>query len=247
MTDPDRATLPVGAIGQEVLRLLTGLPAQPLPRHRHDLSRDDVRAAQTARIVAAAVELFAAQGYASTTVMEIAKRAGVSRKTIYDFYDSKEDIFLDTYHAVEVLVAEAGLAEAARDSAADPQLDQLAGAVERLLLFLQFVPAATQMFFFEAVGAGPRVRSRRNAAIAEFVEVIAPPLQAVRAKYEPGLSPLSIEICRALVAGAIELIIEYLADHDIDDLHLLAPRLVELVGTIVAPNFVAQAVRPADQ
>ena len=44
------------------------------------------------RILEAAEELFAAQGYAKTTVEEIARRAGVSKGLVYDHYDSKEEL-----------------------------------------------------------------------------------------------------------------------------------------------------------
>ena len=43
-------------------------------------------------ILSAAEELFAAQGFAKTTVDEIARRAGVSKGLVYDHYDSKEEL-----------------------------------------------------------------------------------------------------------------------------------------------------------
>ncbi len=53
---------------------------------------DDVRA----RIAAAARELFTAQGYDRTTVETIAERAGVSRRTFFRHFPSKDDaIFPD--------------------------------------------------------------------------------------------------------------------------------------------------------
>jgi AcrR family transcriptional regulator len=44
------------------------------------------------RILAAAEELFAADGFAKTTVDEIARRAGVSKGLVYSHYDSKEEL-----------------------------------------------------------------------------------------------------------------------------------------------------------
>ncbi len=53
-------------------------------------TRRDVQASETRRhIVEAARQLFAAQGYAGTSVAEIAKRAQVSVQTIYDSVGSK--------------------------------------------------------------------------------------------------------------------------------------------------------------
>lgn len=50
------------------------------------------RARRLERILAAAEQLFAAQGFAKTTVDEIAARAGVSKGLVYDHYTSKEDL-----------------------------------------------------------------------------------------------------------------------------------------------------------
>ena len=50
------------------------------------------RARKLERILAAAEQLFAAQGFAKTTVDEIAARAGVSKGLVYDHYASKEDL-----------------------------------------------------------------------------------------------------------------------------------------------------------
>jgi AcrR family transcriptional regulator len=46
------------------------------------------------QIVAAAVELFAHQGYYRTTIQEIAKLAGVSSGLIYQYVSDKEDVLL---------------------------------------------------------------------------------------------------------------------------------------------------------
>ena len=59
------------------------VPAQ-LPRHRHALPRDTVRASQIVRILLATAEVVAERGYAATSVAQIVKRAGVSTRTFYE-------------------------------------------------------------------------------------------------------------------------------------------------------------------
>jgi AcrR family transcriptional regulator len=49
------------------------------------------------RIVSAAEELFASQGFAKTTVDEIARLAGVSKGLVYEHYDSKEELLRDVW------------------------------------------------------------------------------------------------------------------------------------------------------
>jgi len=47
------------------------------------------------RILAAALEIFATQGFSNTTVQEIAERAGVGKGTFYTYFPTKEDVFTD--------------------------------------------------------------------------------------------------------------------------------------------------------
>jgi AcrR family transcriptional regulator len=55
----------------------------------------------------AAAELFLESGYASTTVDEIATRAGVSRATVFNYVSSKSDLlWLDVDDALDALEAE---------------------------------------------------------------------------------------------------------------------------------------------
>lgn len=60
------------------------------------------RADTHARIHQAALALFARQGFEATTLDDIARGAGVSRRTLFHYFGSKEDIVLST---------KAGLAE----------------------------------------------------------------------------------------------------------------------------------------
>lgn len=225
-----------GEIAGAVLGLLAGSEVAPLPRHRHQLSRDDVRKSQIARILASAIELFADQGYAETKVLDIAKRAGVSRKTFYELYDSKEDVFLDTYRAVVQVLVE-GTAQGADEHTIAPET--LPAMVESGLALLVLAPAATRMFFLEALGAGSRVRARRNEAITEFVAALTPPLRALRAEVEPDLPMLSSRLCHAIAAAIIELIVEFLVHSGPEQILQLAPEITQLIAAIVIPNHYA--------
>jgi AcrR family transcriptional regulator len=69
--------------------------------------------ARPAEIVAAALELFAERGFAATRLDDVAARAGVSKGTLYLYFDNKEELFkavvreslLPNIARVETLVA----------------------------------------------------------------------------------------------------------------------------------------------
>lgn len=49
------------------------------------------------RILAAAVDLFVTQGYAATTIAQVAAQAGVTAQTVYNAFGSKRDLFKAGY------------------------------------------------------------------------------------------------------------------------------------------------------
>jgi AcrR family transcriptional regulator len=70
-----------------------------------------------AQIIAAAIELFAERGYYRTTILDVAKKAGVSPGLIYQYVSDKDDVLLlalasvlDTYKQ-EIPVALEGVAD----------------------------------------------------------------------------------------------------------------------------------------
>jgi len=57
--------------------------------HRHQRRK----AARPGEIIAAALELFVEHGFAATRLEDVARRAGVSKGTVYLYFDSKESLF----------------------------------------------------------------------------------------------------------------------------------------------------------
>ena len=49
--------------------------------------------ARPAEIVAAALEVFGERGFAATKLADVARRAGVTKGTVYLYFDSKEALF----------------------------------------------------------------------------------------------------------------------------------------------------------
>lgn len=59
--------------------------------------REQKKKETKAAIIAAARELFISQGYADTTLQDIAEKAGVSQRTIFSYFPSKEAIIFDQH------------------------------------------------------------------------------------------------------------------------------------------------------
>ena len=77
--------------------------------------------ARPAELMAAALELFVEKGFAGTRLEDVSARAGVSKGTLYLYFDSKEALFKAVIQEgiVPVLEEGAGLVEAFQGSSAD--------------------------------------------------------------------------------------------------------------------------------
>ena len=97
-----------------------------MPTRLQERKRDLVRDA----ISDAAWRLFAAEGYEATTVADIARGAGVSRRTFFRYFSSKEDVVVGTSDAL----AEDLLAAFARRPPEEPPLDAIREALRPLVV-----------------------------------------------------------------------------------------------------------------
>jgi AcrR family transcriptional regulator len=59
---------------------------------RNKIQNEAVRRASIDRIMNACLELFSRQGFAATSVNQIAKRAGVSKGLLYNYFESKDEM-----------------------------------------------------------------------------------------------------------------------------------------------------------
>lgn len=79
------------------------------------------------RLVVAAVDLFTEQGYDTTTVAQIAERAGVTKSTFFRHFPDKRELLVAGQETLCRLLSE-GIAEAPADAA---PLDAVAAGLER--------------------------------------------------------------------------------------------------------------------
>lgn len=141
--------------------------------------------ARHAEILAAAAEEFSSAGFARTRLDDVAERAGVSKGTLYRYFDSKETLFRETVRANVVTLLAAGeelirihrgssrdllalLVDRMWDSMRDPRR---AGIGRLVQSELQEFPELARFYFDEVILRGRRMIQAvldRGAASGEF-------------------------------------------------------------------------------
>ena len=217
-----------------------------LPRGTHGLDPSLVAASQRTRLLEATGRAVADKGYAGTTIEDIVRGAGVSKKTFYEHFSDKLDCFLAAYEAAsdELLEhvrraqdAAGGEEEAAtRDGAHPDGADWLArtrAGIHAYLRWLAAEPALARVFLIEIAAAGPEALERR---------------ERLRDRYAERMRELQVEnsvpegIFHAVVAGADDLVVRRLREGG--DLLELEPVLLYLqVSLLAGPEAAAGAQR----
>jgi len=190
-----------------------------LPRGRHNLSRGTVAADQRRRMLTAAAEVFAEQGYAYTTVSRILLRAGVSRRTFYEQFDGKDACLLAAYDDAEQRAWELGAAAAASHC---DWSERVGAALAATLDFVVAEPAAGHLFTLEARASCAAIGERHQIALDSLA-------MALRAGNRPpsDLPQLPKRTERALVEQVAALAGSYLLSGAVELLPSLAPQLLE--------------------
>jgi AcrR family transcriptional regulator len=126
-----------------------------------------VTESQRNRIHQAMIEVVSERGYPETRVVDVIGVAGVSRKTFYELFESKEDCFLAAYDVLlENLLGEA--TEAFESKAGAPWAERIAEALGMLLGHLAKHPEEARFAIVEVLAAGPKALARRDAALRQF-------------------------------------------------------------------------------
>ncbi|WP_210495633.1 TetR/AcrR family transcriptional regulator [Patulibacter sp. SYSU D01012] len=143
------------------------MPADPLLTDHPALGagRPGAVRPQRARLLAAAATVVGERGYASTTVADVVRAAGVSRSTFYAEFAGKEELFVEAYrHGVEVLNARVD--EAVR--AADGWRQQLRAGIEAYLRTMAADARFARAYLLEVQLAGPAALAVRDEALHAF-------------------------------------------------------------------------------
>jgi AcrR family transcriptional regulator len=207
----------------------SALPEQPpkkrqrepyqLPAGRHGLSRQFVVSNQRERILAAVADVCSAAGYVAMSVEDIVVTSGVSRRTFYDNFRGKEDVYLAAFDEVsKQLLTRVYAAYEGADGLVAKVRDSLAA----FLTFIADEPTFADMCIVEVMAAGSNAIERRNRTMAAFAELIeqAAAAELPKSKLPPALT------AETLVGGIYEVVYSRVLQGRGDELPALLPDLL---------------------
>ncbi|MCS3877523.1 AcrR family transcriptional regulator [Gordonia amarae] len=141
-------------------------------------------------VVAESIRLFAERGYESTTVDQIAEAAGVSRRTLFRQFRSKEDVIFADHEALL-----AGVAQRLADSDGDPYEAVCAAAASVFEHFRSALDLAVRRY--RVVAEVPALRERELITTYRYQREFEDHLRARL----PGVTPERLVAFAAAVTG----------------------------------------------
>ncbi|HWH20294.1 MAG TPA: helix-turn-helix domain-containing protein [Solirubrobacterales bacterium] len=171
-------------------------------------------------MIDAMAELCAEQGYEATKIADVVRRAHVARKTLYDNFSGKEELFLAAFDTT-LADADAAVAEAC-DSFAEAEWEERAEAGLRALLeFVVAHPAEARLCLVEAPAASAESSARYDAAVDSYI-------RHLRRAAPPGSTrPTTLE--EALVGGTLWIVQRQVRHGGAEEALDLLPELTEFV------------------
>lgn len=171
------------------------------------------------RIMDAMAELTAEKGYEATKIADLVKRAGVARKTLYDNFDGKEEVFLAAFDsAVEEATARVEAAVAAIDGDWQQRIEAALGA---LLEWIAERPALARLCIVESVSATP-------AASLRYEETVQLCVESLR-RSAPGGAGVPATTEETLVGGVAWIVHQRIRRGDAEQASDLWPELTDFV------------------
>ncbi len=197
------------------------LNAFRLPRGKHGLSRELVAENQRWRLLAAAGEVLAANGYTKTTSARIADRAGVSHSTFYEQFPNVDSCLLAAHQTAADCVLE--VVSTCREG--EDVGERLDRAVEDVLKFLSREPSLAKLLGAEISAGVPEVAMSRDLLVSRLAEKLR---TGRMARGVAGDAASGIE-CH-LVGGAVAVVAEAIDAREADRLPEISAELGRLLA-----------------
>jgi len=196
-------------------RTIKGLDPEARRRQRKD------------ELLESALDLFASNGYANTSIEQICQHATVGYKAFYDEYATKEQLFIELYDAIGGRLLPAVLEAIAEPAPGDELLPLMISSYIRAALA---DPRAARVLFLTSAGVSEAVDLHRRRAHRAFAQIF-------RDMYGAGLISESNAARSdhgfALALGATGGMGEIVTDYLIDPGERTAEDLIEELGAFI--------------
>lgn len=189
---------------------------------RPEISREFVAGHKRRRIMDAIAELTAENGYDATKIGDIVRRAAVARKTLYDNFAGKEEVFLTAFDAAVEEVTRR--VEESCENAEGGWEEGLRAGLAAFLGYIAEHPALARMCMVEALSATPAANNRYEDAVRRFV--------AMTERNVPHDDRLPETIGETLVGGVAWIVYQKIRRDETEKAEELLPELTEFM---VAP------------
>lgn len=158
------------------------------------------REARRAQIKEIALRVFSEQGYHATSVSELVSAAGVARGTFYQYFDSKDAIFVELLDDL-IVHLRSNIVGVDMSASAPPMEAQLRATVVRILETVVNNRPLTRILFREAIGLHEGVDARMEQFNDELHGYVARSLEIALA--QAIVSQAHVEVSAACVVGSL--------------------------------------------
>lgn len=190
------------------------------------------------RLLKAMADVAARKGYAEATIADIVREAGVSKRTFYENFDSKDACFLALYRSASHAALQALRSSLAPDK---PWQAQVEHALSTYFAHLAAGPALVRTLFVEIHQLGPAGMQVRREVMQHLADFMLETVNAPLAEPSGGsvidgsasLPPaLSRTMALAAVGGINELVLEAIEKGEAEQLQALSSAAGEVVRAL---------------
>jgi AcrR family transcriptional regulator len=164
------------------------------------LTAQERAARRRAQFLQAGLELFAARGWATVTVLEICRGAKLSQRYFYEQFAGREALFLaivdDIAAEVDQAVRRAAVAEGQTPE------ERAAGVLEALADVLASDPRKVRVALVESL-ATEEFRAHRAELLATFTALASRLMTALREDGAPPADPRDLELSAFVISGGV--------------------------------------------
>ena len=174
-----------------------------------------------ALIIEAAAKVFARRGFASTLMAEIAIEAGIGKGTLYEYFDSKENLFFAVFEwFVQATEAEAKVSISALGGSASERLDALSDSLMSSWAQMEDMYSLVMEFWSASASSQMRQRFKRafRQGYGDFRQIVSTLIRdgIERGEFQPQVDIESV--AAALVGTWDALLLQAWFDDDFNPL-----------------------------